>query len=214
MRRPVFGYGLGMLLSLFGAWWSPSDAAPREQLIPILGTTAERLPTGTVAYIVATFEERKDHDGLLVRFHTEPGQFSRMARTSTEQAIRRTARSLGLSPDSWSVELRIPYEGVTMYGDSLSAMVALTVAAMAQGKTVPSGYVLTGTVTTEGDIGPVGSIPLKVQAASAAKMRRVLIPDQKADTDGDAPTPFLMQVSPVRSVPEAYEALTNSPASR
>ena len=213
MRRLVLRCGLGLLLSIVGHC-NDSDAAPREQLIPILGTTTEHHPVGTVAYIVATFEERNDHNGLLVRFHTQPGKFSHMARTSTEQAIRRTAQSLGLSTDSWSVELRIPYDGVTIYGDSLSAMVGLTVSAMAQGKTVPTGYVLTGTVTPEGEIGPVGSVPLKIQAANAAKLRRVLVPDQKTAHDGGMQTPFMMQVSPVRSVSEAYEALTNSSDSK
>lgn len=55
-----------------------------------------------------------------------------MAQTSTDQAIRRASRSLGLSTDSWSVALAVPYAGMTIYGDSLSAMVALTVVALAK----------------------------------------------------------------------------------
>lgn len=211
MRGLVVRCGLGLLLSLLSCS-SDGYAASREQLIPILGTTAERQPSGSVGYIVARFEERTDHDGLLVRFHARPGKFSRMAQASTEEAIRRTARSLGLTTDSWTVDLRIPHEGVTMYGNSLSAMIGLTVAAMAQGKNVPSGYVLTGTVTHEGGIGPVGSIPLKVQAANAAKLRRVLIPEQSPTTEGLSQLSPMMQVSPVRSVPEAFEALTNASA--
>jgi predicted S18 family serine protease len=81
---------------------------------------------------------------------------------------------------------------------------------MAQGKTVPSGYVLTGTVTPDGEIGPVGSVPLKVQAANAARLRRVLVPQQSVSIDQDGISPSMTQVSPVRSIPEAFEALTNS----
>ncbi|WP_053378758.1 S16 family serine protease [Nitrospira moscoviensis] len=216
MRGLVCPVGAAVLLSLLGLL-SDCEAAPREQVIPILGTAHGREPQGSVAYIHLTFEERGDHHGLQIRFHDKPGKFSRMAQTSAEQAIVRTARSLGLSTDSWTVDLRIPHEGVTLFGDSLSAMVGLTVAAMAQGKTVPAGYVLTGTVTAEGDIGPVGSIPLKVQAARAAQLRRVLVPNQPSPeepADSVEPTRFTTQVSPVRSVPEAYEALTDSSAPR
>jgi hypothetical protein len=215
MPSLMYSVGTAVLLSLLGLL-ADCEAAPREQLIPILGTTQDRKPQGSVAYVSVAFEERADNGGLLVRFHDKPGKFSRMAKTSTEQAIARTAQSLGLSADSWTVTLRLPHEGVTLYGDSLSAMVGLTVAALAQGKTVPSGYVLTGTVTAEGDIGAVGSIPLKLQAAHAAKLRRVLVPTrahEETRAEGGGQSRFT-QVSPVRSVPEAFEALTDSPISR
>jgi predicted S18 family serine protease len=100
---------------------------------------------------------------------------------------------------------------MTVYGDSLSAMVSLSVAAMAQGKRVPTGYVLTGTVTPDGTIGPVGSIPLKVQAARAAKLRRVVVSRQNAPAEREEHLPISLEVSPVDSVPEALDALTESP---
>jgi hypothetical protein len=42
-------------------------------------------------------------------------------------------------------------------------------------------------------------------------MRRVLVPDELDTADGDWITPFLVQVSPVGSVSEAYQALTDQP---
>ena len=48
-----------------------------------------------------------------------------MAQTAIQQAIYRAARVAGLVPDSWTVILSVPYPGVTIYGDSLSAMVSL-----------------------------------------------------------------------------------------
>jgi hypothetical protein len=62
----------------------------------------------------------------------------------------------------------------------------------------------------------VGSIPLKLQAAHAAKLRRVLVPTrahEETRAEGGGQSRFT-QVSPVRSVPEAFEALTDSPISR
>ena len=182
----------------------------REQLIPILGVTTGQNQIGTVSYVRISFDERQDQAGLVLHFRATPGRFSRMAQTSIEQGIRRSARSLGISTDSWTVELSVPYAGMTIYGDSVSAMVSLSVAAMAQGKTVPTGYVLTGTVTPDGEIGPVGSVPLKVQAARAAKLRRVVVSKQMTAAEHAWDSPASIQVSPVQSVPEALDALTDS----
>jgi hypothetical protein len=188
-----------------------SGQGRREQAVPILGVKTGYQPTGTVAYLRLAFEERDDRTGLIVRFESQPGNFSRLAQTSVEQAIRRTARSLGLSTDSWTVEFSVPYPGVTIYGESLSAMMALCVAALAQGDVVEPGRAITGTITPDGRIGPVGSVPLKIAAAQDARLHRVLVPEEKDPGDGDYPLPFLMQITPVNSVRQAYSALISSP---
>jgi len=207
-----FMVALGLLLTF--PIPATTHAAPREQLIPILGVTAEQEPSGSVTYLTATFEERADRTGLRLRFHERPGRFTRMAQTSAERAIRQAAASLGLSTDSWTVELKVPYEGVTIGGDSLSAMVGITIAAMAQGKTVQTGHVLTGTLNADGEIGPVGEVSLKVQAARFAKLRRVLVPHQQATVEKEESQPTHVEIMPIRSVPDALDALTNSVMAR
>jgi hypothetical protein len=185
-----------------------------EQVVPILGITMGEHPSGTVANLLMSFEERADHNGLIVQFPNAPGHFSPMAQTAIEQAILRTAKAAGLSPDSWSISLRVPYPGVTIYGDSLSAMVALSVVASAKGELVLPDRIITGTVTSDGRIAPVGAVHLKVAAANEAHMRRVLVPDELDMADSDWHTPFLVQVSPVSSVTQAYQALTDRPLLR
>lgn len=180
----------------------------REQLVPILGVKTGHTPAGTVAYLVVSFQERSENTGLIVHFKDNPGRFSRLAQTSIDQAIRRTARSLELSTDSWTVELSVPYSGVTMYGESLSAMIALSVAALAQGEFISPDRAITGTITPDGRIGPVGSVPLKIAAARDAHLRRVLVPEDRDPGDDDYPVPFLMQITTVNSVRQAYSALT------
>lgn len=219
MRQPTATTGRGLLSALvswivlvailsFGV--TPCLAgAPREQLIPILGTTMGSHATGIVAYIVVTFETRTDTSGLMVQFKSSPGDFSHMAQTSIDQAIRRVARSLSLSTDSWTVVLFVPYSRFTVYGESLSAMVGLSVAAMAEGRSVSPGHVMTGTITSDGRIGVVGSVPLKITAASEAHLFRVLVPEEQDTADGDWQTPFLMQISPVGSVSQAFDGLTS-----
>lgn len=185
----------------------------REQLIPILGVTfgTGEQPTGTVANLILTFDQRDDQGGLALHFKNWPGRFSPMAQTSVKQAIYRSAKAAGLSPDSWTVVLAVPEPGLTVYGESLSAMVGVSVIALAKGDQIAPGRVLTGTVTPDGHIAPVGSLALKVDAAGQAHMQRVLVPDALDPADGDWKTPFLLQVSPVGSVSQAYLALTDHP---
>lgn len=206
-QRPAF---LTAVLLVFALSATQVFGAPREQFIPILGVTTGPNQVGTVSYVKVSFNDRQDQTGLMLHFHSTPGRFSRMAQASIEEAIRRSARSLGISTDSWTVTLSVPYAGMTIYGDSVSAMVSLSVAAMAQGKTVPTGHVLTGTVTPDGEIGPVGSVPLKVQAARAAKLRRVVISKQTSVADTTGKLSISIQVAPVQSVTEALDALTDA----
>ena len=183
----------------------------REQIIPILGVTMEKKPIGTVANVILSFQERDDHEGLVVHFRNAPGRFSKMAQTAVQQAIYRAAHAAGMSPDSWTVVLSVPYFGVTIYGESLSAMISVSVLAMANGESIPSDRVITGAVSPDGHISPVGSLPLKVAAANDAHLRRVVIPEEMDIADPDWRTPFLMQISPVASISDAYQALTDHP---
>jgi predicted S18 family serine protease len=185
----------------------------RQQLVRILGTTVDdrHEPVGVVGELVIGLEQREDHHGIEVTFDSEPGQFSPRAQAAVLTAIDRTARTAGLNTDSWSVSLLVPSPGLTVYGESLSAMVGLTVVALAKGDFVPPDHVITGTVTQDGRIGVVSGVPLKVEAAGQEGLKRILVPEQAAEADGEWRTPFLVQVSPVQSVPEAYEGLTGHP---
>lgn len=50
---------------------------------------------------------------------------------------------------------------------------------------------------------------MKVAAAYEAHLRRVLVPEERDETDSDFETPFLMHISPVATVTQAYQALTD-----
>jgi predicted S18 family serine protease len=68
-------------------------------------------------------------------------------------------------------------------------------------------------VTPDGLIGPVGGIPLKVAAASQARLRMVLVPEKQETAEGNWEVPSSMQVSQVDSVSQAYQALTSPQSS-
>lgn len=194
----------------------PNSMTWRQQVIRILGTTTNTHSehVGMVGELIVGLEERPDRRGIIVMFDDRPGQFSLRAQTAVLAAIDRIARTAGLNTDSWSVSLSVPEPGLTVYGESLSAMVGLTVVALAKGDFIPPDHVITGTVTPDGHIGAVSGVPLKIEAAGDGGLKRVLVPQEIAEADGDWRTPFLMQISPVASVPEAYEALTGRPLSQ
>src|SRR5690606_5495641 len=108
---------------------SGADASPPAMRIPhlsipILGTSLNEKfrPVGLVTQVVIDLKEREDNNGLQIQFHTEPGQFSLLARQSIHMAITRALDAANLPADSWTVLLKFPYAGLTVYGESLSAM--------------------------------------------------------------------------------------------
>ncbi len=187
------------------------ENSPHERTISILGVTvSSNGPIGTVTSIVITFQERTDRTGLMIGFTGGPGRLSRMAQTSVQQAIYRIARTAKLSTDSWTVTISVP-NPITIYGDSLTAMVGLTVIALAKRDTVAEDCVITGGIAPDGHISKAGGLALKLAAASTAHIRRVLVPDEFDPAEPDWQTPFLMHVSPVDSVQQAYQTLTGHP---
>lgn len=191
-------------------WAKPTPSQILHLQVPILGTslTPHHLPIGLVSNIEIDLIERRDQDGLRIQFHTEPGQFSLFARKSIHHAITQALHAAHLPVDSWTVQLKFPYAGLTVYGESLSAMVGLSVAAMVKGDTLLDGRILTGTITDQGTIGAVGGLQLKILAAYRHNFHRVFVPSVYDERDGDWQTPFLMHVSPVQTLDEAYQGLT------
>lgn len=202
----------GIFLFSMPARGAPTNTPPKfhQLAIPILGVTFNQQHhlVGIVTHVVINFEKRHDHDGLQLRFRVDPGRFSPYAQQAVSTAIARACKAANLQNDSWTIYLTFPYRGITMYGDSLSAMVGLSVVAMAKGEDIIFGRSLTGTITEDGHIGTVGGIPYKVQAAYAEHMNRILIPEERATADDEWQTPFMMQVSPVNTLDKAYYGLT------
>ena len=207
---------VGMLCSPVYSEDVSNVSTPESHSIPILGVTFDQEwePVGMVAEVLVRFERRDDNLGLRVQFDSSPGRFSPLAKDSVLQAIMHATKAGHLPTESWTVTLTLPYPGVTMYGESLSGMVALSVLALSRGDPLPPDRVMTGTIASDGHIGIVGGIPLKIQAAHENNLRRVLIPEEIDVADGDWQTPFLMEISPVGNVQKAYFALTGQSLDR
>jgi predicted S18 family serine protease len=183
-----------------------------QQNVTFLGTTLDRnsQPIGIVAELGISFRKQEGQEALNVTFSSGPGKFSPFTQVAIQSGIVAEARIAGLDPKTWNIFLKFPNPGVTIYGDSLTAMVSLVVLAMANHNSILLNRVMTGKVTRDGHIGAVGGIPLKIQAAYAEHIRRVIIPEDRLPEDNDWQTPFLMQISPVNTVVQAYQMLTGA----
>jgi predicted S18 family serine protease len=191
----------------------PAEAADslwQEQTVTFLGTSLDkhRQPRGVVAKVSIALRKRSEQGFLNISFSSRPGKFSPLTQVSIQDGIKASAEAANLDPSTWDVFLMFPYPGVTVYGESLSAMVSLAVLAMANHDPILANRVITGKVTSDGRIGAVGGIPLKIQAAFAAHIQRVIIPEDRSEEDNEWQTPFLMHISYADSVVKAYDMLT------
>lgn len=218
-RTTCIGWGLLLWLLVAGlltaeAQAAVSEAPRQEQLVRFLAATLPQHPSdprhGVVGEIELAFRKRDDRGGIIVTFERGAGSFSQQTGVAILVAIDRAARLAGLETASWSVRLAVREPDAMVYGDSLSAMVALCVVALAKQDVVQPGRVVTGTVTAAGELGVVTALPYKVEAAYRERMGRVILPAEEDIVDPPWSTPFLMQVSPVGSVQEAYRALTGA----
>ncbi|MDR4493861.1 MAG: hypothetical protein R3B74_05470 [Nitrospirales bacterium] len=91
---------------------------------------------------------------MQVQFHTRPGRFSPYARQAVLQTIIRAFEAAKMDSNRWTVYLTFP-DTADPLRESLSAMVGLSVVAMAKGDWLLEGRALTGTITDHGTIGPV-----------------------------------------------------------
>jgi len=216
VRALLLGIVLLCLVSLFippSAWPLEIERTSESQraVIPILGTTINShwKAIGVVADINVELIRRYDHQGLTIRFQQKPGRFSLPTQQAVRRAIALVVKAASLQASSLTIRFTFPYRGVTLYGDSLSAMTALSVVALARQEPLSLDTIMTGTITPDGHIGSVGGVPLKIQAAYQDHFHRVVIPEEPNVADGEWRTPFLMQVSPMVSLSQAYRALTD-----
>ena len=190
----------------------PEKNCWQKQSVTFLGTTLDPdgQPIGIVAELDISFRKQEGQEALNVTFASGPGKFSPFTQVAIQSGIVSAAHMAGLDPKTWNIFLKFPKSGVTIYGDSLTAMVSVVALAMANDNSILLNRVMTGKVTRDGHIGAVGGIPLKIQAAFAEHIPRVIIPDDRFPEDNDWETPFLMQISPVNTVLQAYQMLTGA----
>lgn len=108
----------------------------------------------------------------------------------------------------------IAYAATGTDGPSAGAVMTVGFTALLKGEHIRRGIALTGTITKDGTIGPVGGIPDKIRAASREGYRTVLIPQGQRDDPhwnlNRLALELNVEVAEVATVEEAYHLMTGS----
>ena len=106
----------------------------------------------------------------------------------------------------------IAYASTGTDGPSAGAVMTVGFAALLKGDRIQRGVAMTGTITKDGTIGPVGGIPDKIRAAVREGYRTVLIPEgQRYDPRWNLDRvawDLNVEVKEVGTIEEAYHLMT------
>jgi ATP-dependent Lon protease len=162
---------------------------------------------GDVLFIEATREEDADKDGL-----TLTGQLGDVMKESAQIAlsyVRSHAAELGVDVDRLRGRFHVHVPAGAVPKDGPSAGVAMTTALVSLLTGVPVRPVvgMTGEVTLQGRVLPIGGVKQKVLAAHRAGLREVILPTRNEGDLDDVPDQVRDEMSfyPVATVDEALE---------
>lgn len=106
----------------------------------------------------------------------------------------------------------IAYAATGTDGPSAGGVMTVGFAALLKGEQIRRGIAMTGTISKDGTIGPVGSIPDKVRAAAREGYRTILIPQGQRDDPRWNLTRLAwdlnVEIKEVATVDEAYHLMT------
>jgi ATP-dependent Lon protease len=192
------------------------EAAVRTA-VPGVATGLAFTPVGgDVLFIEANAMKGNGSGGL-----TLTGQLGDVMKESARIAltyVRAHADELGIDPDAFEereFHVHVPAGAIPKDGPSAGVTMTTALASLLSGRPVKHTVGMTGEVTLQGRVLPIGGLKQKVLAAHAAGLTDVIIPERnRADLD-DVPSEVREQMTfhPVMSVGEALDvALEPVPA--
>jgi ATP-dependent Lon protease len=139
---------------------------------------------GDVLFIEAT---TMDGEGL-----TLTGQLGDVMKESAQIAlsyVQAHARELGVDPAATQrrVHLHVPAGGIPKDGPSAGITMTTALVSLLTGRTVKAGVGMTGEVTLQGRVLPIGGVKQKVLAAQRAGLDTVILPQRNGPDLDDVP---------------------------
>jgi ATP-dependent Lon protease len=169
---------------------------------------------GDVLFIEAT--SMKGKDGLVLT-----GQLGDVMKESARIAlsyVRGHAAELGIDEDAFEnreFHVHVPAGAIPKDGPSAGITMTTALASLLSGRPIKHTVGMTGEVTLQGRVLPIGGLKQKVLAAHAAGLTEVIIPERnRGDRDGvPADVREAMTFHPVMGIDEVLEqALEQAPA--
>src|SRR6201986_3755442 len=169
---------------------------------------------GDVLFVEAT--QMKGKDGLVLT-----GQLGDVMKESTRIAlsyIRGHAEELGISEDAFDGQefhVHVPAGAIPKDGPSAGVTMTTALASLLSGRAVKHTVRVTGEITLQGRVLPIGGLKQKVLAAHAAGLTDVILPERNRPDLDDVPEDVREQMAfhPVMTIGEVLElALEPAPA--
>ena len=107
------------------------------------------------------------------------------------------------------LHIHVPDGATPKDGPSAGITLTTALASLVTGVPVPPNVAMTGEVSLQGDVNPIGGLPEKLMAAQRSGVKRVFIPKDNVDDlkDVAAEIPDAIEIVPVSSVYEVLSAL-------
>lgn len=205
-----------IVLSLVLALASPTDAQVESAVeIPLLAAYHGN-DRGVLEIVLIHWDRKPSPNPIALRWIARdvvygPTHLQAME-AAFRYAIRRTSAS-ARGAQTGTVSVRgDSYLPTTSDGPSAGAVMAVGFLALLRGDPIQRGIALTGTVDSDGRIGPVGNIPDKIRAAAREGFRTILIPgDQYYDPHWNLDhlsVELGVAIREVATIEEAYHLMT------
>lgn len=183
--RPQVGYANGL------AVYSPNSGALIEieaSAIPVEKGKGSIIVTGIVDE-----EETGTGTRRLKRRSTAKG--------SVDNVITVIRKYLGVDPRDYDIHLNFP-GGIPIDGPSAGITIATAIYSAIVEKPVDNMLAMTGEVSIRGEVKPVGGVPVKIEAACQAGVKRVIVPRENWQ---DSFRDYNMEIITVNRIEEVIE---------
>ncbi len=206
--------------SFSGCSAQPTTQASRSLSVPALwaGTGTDGQPTGGIAWAQIEVGGGSGANGYSVDLATQTAQGAGPSWNVAAGAAATTATLLS-GVDPAKTEIGFSVDGA-IDGPSAGGILTVGVMAALKGHQLNPDVTMTGTISPDGGIGPIGGAATKVKAAAAAGFKTVLLPasnftDFDAGSSGQIDVTALgrslnIEVAPIANVGEAYLRFTGS----
>lgn len=107
------------------------------------------------------------------------------------------------------LHIHVPDGATPKDGPSAGITLTTALASLVTGKAVPAAVAMTGEVSLQGDVNPIGGLPEKLMAAQRSGVTRVFIPAGNVDDLREVAPEVreCLEITPVRTVEEVLSAL-------
>jgi Lon-like ATP-dependent protease len=159
--------------------------------------------SGVILPIVAEIAPAQSRDeGKIIA----TGKLKTIAREAIQNVSALIKKHTGRDISNYDVHIQFlqTYEGVE--GDSASISVATAVISALESIPINQDVAITGSLSVRGDVLPVGGITAKVEAAIAAGIKKVIVPEANmGDVLLDKKSQSKVEILPVKNLSQALE---------